>query len=80
MDITDGEDEEEQIQEQLETLDQERDEIQEAYDSGSISEQEFKKLISKNKFQRAQLVEKNQQTVEQQQQRTHERARDIFND
>ncbi len=80
MDITGGKEEEVPIEQQLEALEDERKEIDEAHDSGSISTQEYKKLISKNKFQRAQIIEKNEQTLQRQQQQTFERTRDRFND
>ena len=68
-------DNETNIKQRLDALKQEQNGIQKQYDTGSLSQAEYKQSLSKVKFQEAQLVEQNQQEQEREQGRVHERER-----
>ena len=64
------------IQQQLETIEEQREALQEERDNGSISEAEFKREDSKLRFQAAQIKEANAKD----QGREASRASDWFGD
>lgn len=72
-------DPEQQIEEQLKAMQEEREALQEDFDSGNISEREYKKAMSNLNFREAQLRERNQQTIDRTQQ-TLTRDHDTFSD
>ena len=73
-------DREKYIRQRIESLEEQREGIEERYADGSLSEDEYKKEIAQNDYLMAEIRERNDQEFDREQTNVYRREIDLFRD